>query len=126
MNKVVNSTVISNFASVLLAEDGWLHLVALSEAELVLLATLSRRLHSGEAACLCLARHRGWGFLTDDRAARAQAQSWGVPFSGTLGVLILAIQDGRLTLEDGNTLLRGMVQRANYRSPVSDLQQLLP
>jgi len=60
--------------------DGWLHLVALTEDELPLLASLPNRLHLGEAACLCIARQRNWGFLTDDRAARKQAEVWNIFF----------------------------------------------
>ena len=167
MNRVVNSTVLSNFAAVgrldLLrdtagplylptnvynevqigqmagfafyddieqhiapfAPNGWLHLVALTDDEVRLSATLPASLHQGEIACLCIARQRGWGFLTDDRAARQQAQVWNVPLSGTIGVLLLAIQDSRLSVEEGNTLLRAMIDKAHYRSPITDLRQLL-
>ncbi|CAN5432710.1 DUF3368 domain-containing protein [soil metagenome] len=105
------------------ASDGWLHLVTMTEDELTMLPSLPNRLHLGEAACLCIARQRGWGFLTDDRAARKQA--WEIVFSGTLGILVLAIQDRHINLDDGNILLQTMIQRANYRSPVTDLQALL-
>lgn len=167
MNRLVNSTVISNFAAVdrldLLHDpagplylpieiyheiqegqnlgysfytgieqhihpfnpNGWLHLVTMTEAELLLLPLLPTHLHGGEIACLCIAHQRGWGFLTDDRAARKQAQAWQIPVSGTLGILVLAIQDALLTVEDGNAILQAMIQHAKYRSPVTDLAQLL-
>jgi predicted nucleic acid-binding protein len=63
--------------------------------------------------------------LTDDRAARKQAQAWEVIFSGTLGILVLAIQKGHVNIDEGNLLLRTMINHANYRSPVTDLQDLL-
>ena len=170
MNKVVNSTVLSNFAAVgrldLLrdtagpvcrptdapsrdeilagqmagyafyddmdqhitpfAPDGWLHLVAPTEDKLQLFASLPAHLHRGEVACLCIARQRGWGLLTDDRATRRQARVWNIPLSGTIGVLLLAIQDGRLTLDEGNALLQEMINQARYRSPTTDLGSLLP
>lgn len=167
MNRLVNSTVLSNFAAVqrldLLRDavgpfflttevydeilagqlagyvfyagierhiapfvpDGWLRLVAMTEAEIALSASLSARLHRGEVSCLCIAQQRGWGFLTDERLARRQAEKWNIPFSGTLGVLLLAIQDGRLTVDDGNALLHEMIVRAQYRSPVTDSSELL-
>lgn len=167
MNKVVNTTVLSNFAAVgrldLLrdtagslslpvevhdeivagqmagyefydgieqhispfAPDGWLHLVSMSEDELQLFAALPTYLHQAERACLSIARQRRWGFLSDDRAARRQATIWQIPLSGTLGVLLLAIEDGRLTLEAGNRLLQEMVNRSHYRTPTQDLSSLL-
>jgi predicted nucleic acid-binding protein len=168
VNRVVNSTVLSNFAAIgrldLLrdtvsplylptdvydevvagqmagfafydgierhvtpfAPDGWLHLVAPTDDELRLSTSLPASLHRGEVACLCIARQRVWGFLTDDRAARWQAQAWNIPLSGTIGVLLLAIQDGRLTVEEGNALLRTMIEKAHYHSPTTDLRQIVP
>jgi predicted nucleic acid-binding protein len=108
-----------------LCATGWLELITLTSEELQLISSLPSRLHRGEGACLCIARQRGWGFLTDDFAARQQAVEWGIPISGTLGVLLLAIEDGRITVDEGNALLQCMVQQARYRSPVTDLRVLL-
>jgi len=108
------------------APDGWLRLVAMTEDELSLFAALPLFLHQADRACLSIARQRGWGLLSDDRSVRQQAQTWNIPLSGTLGVLLLAIQDGRLTVETGNALLRAMVEHANYRTPTLDLAILLP
>ena len=108
MNQLINSTVLSNFASVQrldllrdvsfsrfvpleiyreiqegqqmgytfylgiekilhpFAADGWLNLVTMNADELLLFTSLPAKLHPGEAACLCIARNRSWGFLTDD------------------------------------------------------------
>ena len=74
---------------------------------------------------MCIARQRGWGFLTDDRAARQQASAWGIAVSGTLGVLLLAVEGGRLTVAQGNAVLKRMIELARYRSPVTDLGLLL-
>ncbi len=72
-----------------------------------------------------MARHRGWGFLSDDRAARRQVMTWSIPFSGTLGILILAIESSHLTLDEGNDLLGQMIQLGRYHSPVTDLRWLI-
>lgn len=106
--------------------DGWMQLTSMTAEELPLLATLPKSLHSGEAACLCIARQRNLGLLTDDLAARRQARKWNISISGTLGVLLLAIQDGRLTLASGNAVLHAMQLHANYRSLTDDLADLLP
>lgn len=167
MNRVVDTTVISNYASVgrldilrdaagplyLPAEvydelivgrlagydhydniedeihpftdGGWLRLTGMSDDELALALALPNTLHPGERACLSIARTRSWGLLTDDLTARRQAAAWGIPLSGTLGVLLLAIEDRRLTTDVGNTVLGQMITRARYRSPVVDLVELL-
>jgi hypothetical protein len=41
-----------------------------------------------------------------------------------LGVLLLAIEDGRLTVAAGNELLQNMVSRSHYRTPTMDLSSL--
>jgi predicted nucleic acid-binding protein len=105
--------------------DGWLHLVTLTDDELSLFASLPPHLHPAERTCLSIARQRGWGVLSDDRAARRQAFAWNIPLSGTIGVLLLAIRDGRITVAHGNALLREMVGRASYRTPTMDLGELL-
>jgi predicted nucleic acid-binding protein len=167
MSKIVNSTVLSNFAATArldvlrqtagplfipkevydeivdgqlagyafydgveqyiapLNHNGWLHLVALADDEQRLMATLPEQLHRGEAACLCVARLRGWDFLSDDRAARRQAKKWNIAVSGTLGILVAAIQQGHLPLADANALLHDMIVKANYRAPLTDLGLLL-
>jgi predicted nucleic acid-binding protein len=104
--------------------DGWLHLVSMNDDELQSFASLPPNLHQAERACLSIARHRRWGFLSDDRAARRQATAWQVPLSGTLGVLLLAIEDGQLTVATGNELLQNMVSRSHYRTPTMDLSSL--
>ena len=168
MNRVINTTVLSNFASIgrltllrdtigplylpvdvydeilagqlagyafydgferyiaPLSPDGWLRLVSMIDEELTIFLSLLSHLHRGEAACLSIARQRGWGVLTDDRAARRQAYRWRIPLAGTIGILLLAVQDNRLSLDEGNVLLRRMIVQAHYRSPTEDLGSLLP
>jgi predicted nucleic acid-binding protein len=107
-------------------DGGVLSLVTLeNEAELKHYRAMPRKLHRGEAMSLAIARCRDWRFLTDDRAARAYAKQLGVDYSGTLGLLTYAIREGRLTVEQGNALLKAMVIHARYRSPVQDLRALL-
>lgn len=105
--------------------EGWLQLVTMTGPELQLATSLPAHLHPGERACLCIARHRGWGLLTDDLDARRQAHLWQIPLSGTLGVLLLAVQERHLDIESGNALLAAMVHYAHYRTPTNDLAPLL-
>jgi predicted nucleic acid-binding protein len=95
------------------------------EQEWRLYQTIPTKLHRGEAMSLTIARCREWHLLTDDRAARMVARRLGVAHSGTLALLIRAVRQGHLTLDEGNDLLVEMIARARYRSPVSDLRDLL-
>jgi predicted nucleic acid-binding protein len=107
------------------AEDGWLELVSLHDREeLALFQSLARRLHLGEAACLAIAQHRGWAFLTDDKQARKAARDLGVLLSGTLGALVQAVKRDLLTLESGNRLLGEMIARG-YHAPYASLDSLV-
>jgi predicted nucleic acid-binding protein len=49
------------------------------EAELNLFVQLAATLDDGEAACLAIAKVRGWTLATDDRKGRREAGNLGVP-----------------------------------------------
>jgi predicted nucleic acid-binding protein len=105
---------------------GWMRLTGVTdEQELQLLGELPRRLHQGEAACLAIARHRGWMLLTDDLAARKEATRRGIHKSGSVGCLVLMVERGLCTLEQANLWLENMIRHNYYRSPVTDLTPLL-
>jgi len=108
-----------------LAEGGWLQLTSLSqEQELRYFRELPARLHRGEMASLAIARHRGWLLLTDDRAARTEATRLGVPVSGSLGCLVLAVERHLCSFSQANSWLQEMIHQG-YHSPVTDLAPLL-
>jgi len=81
-------------------------------------------LDPGEAACLALAIARGLVLATDDLAARRLAKCKGVDLTGTVGILIALVRDGKLALEDANTILTAMIQRG-YRAPAERLDALV-
>jgi predicted nucleic acid-binding protein len=66
------------------ADWSWLTILSLTEVECEARDELMPPLDEGEAACLALARSRGYAFLTDDRVARREARRLGVPLSGTI------------------------------------------
>jgi len=106
--------------------SGVLHLVTLDpEQEWRLYRTMPHYLHRGEAMSLAIASSRGWRFLTDDWAARRYARQINVSSSGTLGLLLYAVQQGEATVEQANAWLQTMIDRAHYRSPVTDLRLLI-
>ncbi|MEA3397983.1 MAG: hypothetical protein U9R05_11020 [Chloroflexota bacterium] len=107
------------------SENGWLYLTSLhSSDEFRLFGELTSTLHSGEAACLSIAAHRQWTFLSDDKAARRAGASLNIPVSGTLGVLLALVKHGQLALTEADTMLIRMIQ-AGYFSPVFSLREIL-
>ena len=107
------------------ASTGWLHLTALNSAdEFRLFGQLRTTLHSGEAACLAIAYHRQWTFLSDDKAARRASAELHVPVSGTLGVLLSLVQNGDLAVSKADAILQQMML-AGYRSPITSLNEIL-
>ena len=108
-----------------LSTGGWLRLTSLTgDKEIETFSGMPGRLHAGEASCLAIAQHRGWLLLTDDKAARRQAESRNVAVSGTLGCLTLGIERGLWNLEQANGWLERIVAEG-FRSPVTDLSVLV-
>ncbi len=71
-----------------------------------------------------MAANRNYVVFTDDRDARKIAVQMQVPVSGTLGLLVLLMEQGNISLSESNALLADMI-RAGYRSPIKDLSELL-
>lgn len=92
--------------------------------EIALAESFSTRLGIGERSCLALARMRGGQIASDDADARDAAQRLGIPVTGTLGILALAVRRELLTLRQANNLLAEMVA-AGYRAPVANLDTLV-
>lgn len=101
-----------------------LPVLTLTENEAAFVATLSTRLGAGERASLAVAVHRRGLLASDDRDARNAARQHGVPTTGTLGILAACVRLGYLGRNEGNALLAKMIV-AGYRSPVTNLDQLL-
>jgi len=101
----------------------WLTILSLTEAEQVAQDELMPPLGEGEAACLALARNRGYAFLTDDRVARREARRMGLPLSGTIGVLKTLVDEGRISPEEADEALQHMIAMG-YHSPVWSLGEL--
>jgi predicted nucleic acid-binding protein len=85
---------------------------------------LSNFLGLGERACIAAAKHRNGLFVTDDRKARQVALELGIKITGTLGILVVAVERQKIALEEANQLLAAMIENG-YRSPVDELDSLL-
>jgi predicted nucleic acid-binding protein len=74
---------------------------------------------------LAVALARDGILFSDDRDARRYAQRLGIPFSGTVGILVLLMKEGHLTLDQADLLLQTMI-RTGYYSPVGSLKDIYP
>jgi predicted nucleic acid-binding protein len=109
-----------------LPKDVWngLALIALTADEHEISKRLSMILGPGERTCIAAAKHRNGLFVTDDRKARQVALELGIKITGTLGILVVAAERAKITLEEANDLLAAMIENG-YRSPVNELGSLL-
>ena len=96
----------------------------MEEAEFRHFRELPAQLHSGEASCLAIAYERGWALLTDDQRAQKAARKLRVELSGTLGILVRAVEARLITFDEGDALLHKMIERG-YRSLYGSLRPLL-
>ena len=99
-------------------------ILKLKDEEVELYNALRVKLGKGEASCLAVAKHRNMKVLTDDSDARKMANILGIPVSGTIGVLVRCVEEGIITKEEGNSILKEMIAKGFY-SPVSDLDEVL-
>jgi len=114
------------------AQAGWLPphawsdltVVELTPQETDVTATFSSRLGRGERSCLAAAHSREGLLASDDADTRNAARRLGIPVSGTLGILALAVRRELLTLTQANALLADMIA-AGYRSPLRKLDGLV-
>jgi len=109
-----------------LPRDAWegLPRTKLTETELEIARQLTNALGAGERSCIAVAMNRGGVFGTDDRKARQIAAGMGVKVTGTLGILVVAVERKIISFDEANQLLAQMIQNG-YRSLVDDLAGLL-
>ncbi len=102
----------------------WMQRLRLTGAENAQFRQLVRHLGKGEASCLAVAFHRNYKIATDDRDARQWAIQLTIPHTGTLGILATLVKQGVMTLDEGNTWLRQMIE-IGYYSPILNLDELV-
>ena len=99
-------------------------IIRLNEEEKQLCDFLSTKLGLGEASSIAVAVKRKLKLLTDDLDARKIAKRLGVPVSGTIGVLALAVKKHYISLKEGNDILRNMISHGFF-SPIKKLEEVL-
>lgn len=108
-----------------IVEADWVKLAVIEdERERTLFRNLLDVVGYGEAAGIAIAKERNFVFFSDDRKARRVAQDQGVKISGTLGMLELLVQEGKLSIGGADEILSEMIQ-GGYRSPIQSIKELL-
>jgi hypothetical protein len=102
----------------------WLLIAQLTDAEAVLCQKLAQELDLGEAESVTISLSRGWVLATDDLRARRQVKQAGRAVTGTVGILKIVVEDGLLSVSEGDRALTGMIQ-VGYFSPISSLTEVL-
>ena len=100
----------------------FIEILKMDEKEIETFIRLCSKFGRGEASCLAIALHRNAGILTDDLDARRFAQQGSISVSGSVGVLIKAIDLGQLSRDHGNHLLHLMIAKGYY-SPIETLDE---
>ncbi len=76
----------------------------------------------GKASSIAVCSTGGtWVFVSDDLDARREARRRGLGVAGTYGILAREMAEGRMSLEEGNELLRRMVEQG-FRTHSDDLR----
>ncbi|MEA1934244.1 MAG: DUF3368 domain-containing protein [Thermodesulfobacteriota bacterium] len=102
----------------------WLQRLHLTEAETVRFCQFLKHLGEGESSCLAVAVNRAYKIATDDKDARQWAVRLAIPHTGILGVLAMLVKQGTITLLEGNTCLRQMIERG-YHSSIQKIDVLV-
>jgi len=108
-------------------EEGWVELRPLyaeTEEHDIFLELRNRGFGLGEASSIAVAfsEDKRWVFVSDDLDARREASRRGVGVVGTYGILAREVAEGKMSLEEGNALLRRMIA-SGFRSHSDDLRE---
>lgn len=97
--------------------DDTIPVVELDDRVVELILELEFRLDPGEAQALAVASFHGGTLVSDDRAARESARSLDVFVTGSIGVLVTAVEDGRIAESDAERWLKQWIKETAYRAP---------
>lgn len=78
---------------------------------------LEARLDPGEAQAYAVADIHDGTLVTDDGPARTLARTEEVPVTGSIGVLIRAVEDDRISEADADRWLTQWIDETDYRAP---------
>lgn len=88
-------------------------------------AELMETLDPGEAQVLAVAAATDGTAVTDDGDARSCASERAIPVTGSIGLLVRFVEDGRLTANTADDYLKRWIDEAGFRSPSRDIEAFL-
>lgn len=97
----------------------------LDDSTEALASDLEARLDPGEASAFAVADSQNGTLVTDDGPARKLARDDGVPVTGSIGVLIIAVEADRVSKSDADRWLKQWIDDTEYRAPSRDLSDYL-
>lgn len=80
---------------------------------------------AGEAAVLAVADDQNGIAASDDRPARTLADEAGIPVTGSIGILLHAIETDELTVTTADAWIERWIEVTGYYSPVDSIEELL-
>jgi predicted nucleic acid-binding protein len=102
----------------------WIQVAKVQNQKMVLLLQGNLR-GKGECECIILAQETGAKvILTDDKKARKIASQGGLRVIGTLGLLMMAAQEGIITKKDATQAVNSLV-KTNFRLSDGIIQKAL-
>ena len=88
-------------------------------------STLYETLGSGESQALAVVDEHDGVVVTDDMDARKAAKERGMAVTGSIGVLVRAVERSIVDTEEANEWLSAWIDETGYRSPSDDLNDFL-
>lgn len=82
------------------------------------------RLDTGEAEALRGALEHDGTLATDDLAARRLANELSVPVTGSIGILVLGVERGRIEVETADAWLDTWSNNRGYYAPVESVREI--
>lgn len=105
--------------------DGWLREVTLQgKIEKDIFESLSVSLGVGESSSMAVARTRKFVFACDDRTARKEADLLGIKLTGTVGILVKAVNGKVVSAKKADEILKSMIRHGFY-APTDSIKTLL-
>jgi predicted nucleic acid-binding protein len=115
----------SYLANALAVLENSIPLVELSAEAQTLEETLLETLDPGEAQALAVAEAVDGVVVTDDGDARATATQRSISVTGSIGLLVRFVEDGRLSATTADTYLKRWIDEAGFHSPARDFDTFL-
>lgn len=94
--------------------------VSVSEPVATTATEFESRLDSGEAQALAVADLSGGTLVSDDGAARNVARDRGIPVTGSIGILMIAVDGDRISEDDADRWLNRWIDETAFRAPSAE------